>query len=131
MKWVLLGLFLESIRASLSPTFGVKPEDLGYRHLGFLALIVAMIMVCHRLYAAADNFKCKDGLLQVPPSALNDDYCDCMDGSDEPGTSACENGLFFCQNTGYKVIICFRTNLNLQMMIAMCAEQVHPFISCE
>ena len=26
---------------------------------------------------------------QLPFSAVNDDYCDCRDGSDEPGTGAC------------------------------------------
>ena len=42
------------------------------------------------------TFKCTDGRLQINMSAVNDDYCDCLDGSDEPGTSACANGKFFC-----------------------------------
>lgn len=31
-------------------------------------------------------------------SMVNDDFCDCLDGSDEPGTSACKRGNFFCVN---------------------------------
>lgn len=34
-------------------------------------------------------------------SKVNDDYCDCPDGSDEPGTGACSKGLFYCENRGH------------------------------
>lgn len=47
------------------------------------------------------NFKCLDGSGIVSFDAVNDDYCDCRDASDEPGTSACPHGRFFCQNAGY------------------------------
>lgn len=38
---------------------------------------------------------------------INDDFCDCPDGSDEPGTNACEYTsehpqLFYCANQGFK-----------------------------
>lgn len=37
-------------------------------------------------------FSCVDTRVKIPFGRVNDDYCDCEDGSDEPGTSACNNG---------------------------------------
>ncbi|KAK9325674.1 glucosidase II beta subunit-like-domain-containing protein [Lipomyces orientalis] len=37
----------------------------------------------------------------LPISRVNDDYCDCPDGSDEPGTSACPGAKFYCANKGH------------------------------
>jgi hypothetical protein len=45
------------------------------------------------------NFKCENRPDII--GVLNDDYCDCPDGSDEPNTSACSNVL-----VGRKVFPC-------------------------
>jgi protein kinase C substrate 80K-H len=46
---------------------------------------------------------CDDNTQRLPISRINDDYCDCRDGSDEPGTSACSHTAvqFHCVNAGY------------------------------
>lgn len=52
-------------------------------------------------YDPTRDFSCLDGSGTVPFSYVNDDYCDCQDGSDEPGTAACPNGFFHCTNAGH------------------------------
>ncbi|EGC48508.1 vacuolar system associated protein-60 [Histoplasma capsulatum var. duboisii H88] len=43
-----------------------------------------------KYYKDSSTFTCiSNPSIQIPFSAVNDDYCDCPDGSDEPGTSAC------------------------------------------
>ncbi|KAK9471740.1 glucosidase II beta subunit-like-domain-containing protein [Dipodascopsis tothii] len=39
--------------------------------------------------------------IKIPFAWVNDDYCDCPDGSDEPGTSACPDTVFYCANKGH------------------------------
>ena len=53
-------------------------------------------------YVPDRDFTCLDGKNIVPFSFVNDDYCDCADGSDEPGTSACPNSKYFCRNVGHE-----------------------------
>ncbi|KAL7855689.1 hypothetical protein AOLI_G00192930 [Acnodon oligacanthus] len=59
-------------------------------------------MSYRRLYRERKSFLCMDGSRLIPFSQVNDDYCDCADGSDEPGTAACHNGRFYCMNLGFR-----------------------------
>ncbi|GBG29616.1 Glucosidase 2 subunit beta [Hondaea fermentalgiana] len=54
------------------------------------------------------RFSCDGGSRELAVEAVNDDFCDCNDGSDEPGTSACSMvnlASFFCANEGYKGLV--------------------------
>lgn len=43
------------------------------------------------------GFHCISTGKSIPIERLNDNYCDCIeDGSDEPETNACANGVFYC-----------------------------------
>eukprot|EP01102_Stenamoeba_stenopodia_P009216 TRINITY_DN2714_c0_g1_i4.p1 TRINITY_DN2714_c0_g1~~TRINITY_DN2714_c0_g1_i4.p1 ORF type:complete len:194 (+),score=23.75 TRINITY_DN2714_c0_g1_i4:57-584(+) len=46
-----------------------------------------------------DEFECFNArreAITISKDRINDDYCDCADGTDEPGTSACLLGRFYC-----------------------------------
>ena len=49
-------------------------------------IIFPFFFVEQGLYKPDIDFTCFDGSKSIPFSSVNDDYCDCVDGSDEPGT---------------------------------------------
>ena len=60
-------LLVFALLGGVSSTKGVAPEN-------------------KPLYQIGNAFKCIDGSKSVAIEHVNDDYCDCPDGSDEPGT---------------------------------------------
>ena len=43
-----------------------------------------------QLYRKTNHlFQCLSSKEQIPYDYINDDYCDCVDGTDEPSTNAC------------------------------------------
>ncbi|KAL6845560.1 hypothetical protein ACP4OV_025055 [Aristida adscensionis] len=77
---LLLPFLLAGAADAAPPLVGVSPQDEAY----FASQVIA----------------CRDGSGYFPRSRLNDGYCDCADGTDEPGTSACPEGRFYCRNIG-------------------------------
>ncbi|XWS44584.1 hypothetical protein CRYUN_Cryun15aG0059500 [Craigia yunnanensis] len=84
-------LFVSSVQ-SKSPSLGIHPLDEKY----FDAVVI----------------KCKDGSKSFTRDRLNDNFCDCIDGTDEPGTSACPAGKFYCRNIGSMPRLIFSSHVN-------------------
>lgn len=64
-------------------------------------VLVPLVLGTHErqksYYTLKDGtFRCIHSWEVLQYEQINDDYCDCLDGSDEPGTNACTNGQFFC-----------------------------------
>ena len=99
IPWLLLALPLPAL-AALDKTHGVPPA-----------------LQAKYTPSASGTWSCLDGSKEIPWGAVNDDYCDCPDGSDEPGklqikqliqneltrlgTSACPGTTFYCKNEGH------------------------------
>ncbi|KAJ4472044.1 glucosidase II beta subunit-like-domain-containing protein [Lentinula aciculospora] len=84
MLWLLLlPLPLQALGAT-AKTLGVSPR-----------------LVSEYVPSKSNTWTCLDGSKQIPWDYVNDDSCDCADGSDEPGTGACPNQPFYCQNEGH------------------------------
>ena len=49
----------------------------------------------------SSHFSCDNNTKILPIEKFNDDYCDCIDGSDENLTNACTNGKYYCNNYLY------------------------------
>ncbi|CAN3376987.1 hypothetical protein DIURU_001992 [Diutina rugosa] len=53
-------------------------------------------------YNPGKPFRCiSDPSIVINWDQVNDNVCDCPDGSDEPGTAACAQGKFWCANEGH------------------------------
>ncbi|KAK0545536.1 hypothetical protein OC845_005058 [Tilletia horrida] len=83
---VVLALPLASSVGAAASVKGVAPSD---------AHLYAPIA------GKTDTWKCLNSTQQIKHSAINDNYCDCEDGTDEPGTSACPQSRFYCANEGH------------------------------
>lgn len=88
---------LPPVRA-VNPKFAQKfATEIGIKVNGTLLRGVKKSERKYYLPNAKFEFLCFDGNQTIPYQAVNNDYCDCTDGSDEPGTSACPNGRFYCE----------------------------------
>lgn len=65
-----------------------------------------------KYYKSSEVIRCKDGSKKFGRAQLNDDFCDCPDGTDEPGTSACPGGKFYCRNVGHTPLQLFSSRVN-------------------
>lgn len=95
-------LLFALLHASEVPT-GVHPSSKAIFSHMFLDAV---------FYEPFKPFTCLDKSATIPWAKVNDDYCDCLDGSDEPGTSACPDMEFYCPNTDHEGVFIHSSFVN-------------------
>ncbi|KAF9964481.1 hypothetical protein BGZ70_006384 [Mortierella alpina] len=90
-------------RHAYIPLFASLAISVAITHVGGSSIPRGVPPSDAKLYTPSNTqtWSCLDGSKTITFSAVNDDYCDCADGSDEPGTSACGTGYFYCENVGH------------------------------
>ncbi|KAI4162865.1 MAG: hypothetical protein LQ342_003582 [Letrouitia transgressa] len=77
-------LLVATAASSVAAAEASRPRGVGESNIDEHATPVA------KFYKPSDTFTCiSNPSITISFSRLNDDYCDCPDGSDEPGTAAC------------------------------------------
>ncbi|KAI9720129.1 MAG: hypothetical protein M1828_005775 [Chrysothrix sp. TS-e1954] len=76
MRLALHGLVVGTLARAVTSAGTTAPRGVGPEFVNF--------------YASSDDFTCiSNPSVHLPLGRVNDNFCDCPDGSDEPGTSAC------------------------------------------
>jgi len=93
-----VGIFIIAVTCAVSLACATASVVTTPRHL------LGVDPALKHLYASSETtYACDGNAKTIPLSRVNDEYCDCDDGSDEPGTSACagrESRGFYCVNAG-------------------------------
>lgn len=58
----------------------------------------------HQKNYEGETLTCDENQKTYSSNEINDGYCDCLDKSDEPGTSACLGNIFHCVNKGFRIM---------------------------
>lgn len=73
-------------------------------------MLLFFVFTDKRFYRERKSFLCIDGSKMIPFEQVNDDYCDCADGSDEPGKRLNMDQWANCVMSVNTVIIKHRNN---------------------
>lgn len=95
-----LSLLLAAIGISNAAWLFGSTEEPAAEIIGFRGLHPSL----QQKYEQSAQLECDGGTKVFTKSQINDNYCDCLDGTDEPGTSACNGATFVCANRGYRSV---------------------------
>ena len=83
-------------------------------------------------YDPSKDFTCLDGSRTIPFSSVNDDYCDCADGSDEPGQHSHIFVTLSCNLQNYGTItIIYRCHVFIKLILSSLSFFHHNCYTCK